>query len=743
MKILKNRPLATACLVFALTQLLTFFLGTPWKWGLLCLLSFLFLAILILRRRRRFLLLLCIGFSILALLSCYYLFDLPMQRVRNYMGRTVVVEGTVLSREESTAYSTTFRVKLDRVEEEELSVYAIVKATYASPLQSGDCFSLMAKAKDFEKEGDYDEEVFYLSQGNSFVLLSDKREWESKTGEDPHMPLVWLSRLNLRLSHRLYTAVGDEAGALSAALLLGNRSFLSRETVLQFRRTGVSHLLALSGLHVSILIAFLELLLRKLLIPKPARGILVPLTAIGYLCLTGFSLSTVRSVLMVCVLYFAFFLWSEYDSFTAVCTALFVILLVTPYAVLDLSLWMSFLAAASIIIFSPAFADLPDRLGKRMRLPGRGISLLRRVLTAFLVGFFANVALLLLTAVVYGEISLTSVPATMLLAIPISLLLPLSAVSLAFPLIAPICGLCARGVLWLNSNISDLRGILLPAEDLPTVLILCAMTLVLLLFAFGSMKRRVAMLLLPGLLLLAIGSSFFVTKLNCQRLEVQVAQNYGGETILYAQGGRAVAVDLSNGLATSSSQIRDAARESRCTELEELILTRYYGRSPFLISSLAGQIRIHTLRLPEPLNDTECAVARRLEEEAASFGIEVRYDTEELGLETLEVLCAFHTPMTDNKASEVLFTVRADGEIMTSLNASLLDGEHRSFAVNGVASADVLLVAKRSRGEMDFAMNRDVRLVILGAPEILPAVRGRFEGAEILLLEEAYSFFLK
>ena len=138
MKILKNRPLATACLVFALTQLLTFSLGTPWKWGLLCLLSFLFLAILVLRRRRRFLLLLCIGFSILALLSCYYLFDLPMQRVRNYMGRTVVVEGTVLSREESTAYSTTLisTVKLPSVAISSLVALAIVSKAFLSPLMA-------------------------------------------------------------------------------------------------------------------------------------------------------------------------------------------------------------------------------------------------------------------------------------------------------------------------------------------------------------------------------------------------------------------------------------------------------------------------------------------------------------------------------------------------------------------------------------------------------------------------------
>lgn len=742
MHILKNRPLASACLVFALVLLLSFSLDSLWKWLLLCLLSLLFAVLQILGRKRRLMLTLCLGFAILSLLSSYYLFDLPMQRVRAHLGHTVVAEGTVLSREESTAYSTTLLVKLDRIEDEALSVNAVVKATYASPLQSGDRFVMTAKARDFEKEGDYDEEIYYLSQGYSLVLVSEQREACQRTGEDSKSLRVLFSKWNLRLSYRLKTAVGGEAGALSAALLLGNRSFLSNETVLQFRRTGVSHLLALSGLHVSVLIAFLEFLLRMLFLPKPARGVLVPLAAMGYLFLTGFAPSTVRAVVMVCVLYLSFFLWSEYDSFTAVCTALLLILMVTPYAVLDLSLWMSFLAAASIIVFSPAFADLPERLAKKWRLSVRLIPPLRSVITAFLVGFFANVALLLLTALVFGEISVASVPATMLLSIPISLLLPLSAITLLVPGLSSVCGLCGRMILGLNSRVSDIRGILLPVDDLPTVLILGAMTLVLILFAVSRMKRRVAMILLPCLLLLSLGSSILVTRLTCTEMALQVAQNYGGETVLYSQGGRAVAVDLSNGLATSSGQIHTAARENRCTELDDLILTRYYGRSPFLISSLAGRIRIHTLRLPEPLNETERAIARRLEEEASSHGIAVRYDTEDLGLAELEVLGAFHTPMTDSEASQTILTVRAGEEVMTCLNASLLDGENRSLAANWVASADVLLVAKRSRGEMDFAANRHARLVILGTPEMVPVANQRFLNARILLLEGSCSFFL-
>ena len=80
---------------------------------------------------------------------------------------------------------------------------------------------------------------------------------------------------------------------------------------------------------------------------------------------------------------------------------------------------------------------------------------------------------------------------------------------------------------------------------------------------------------------------------------------------------------------------------------------------------------------------------------------------------------------------------------MTCLNASLLDGEHRSLAANGVASADVLLIVKRSKGTMDFAATEAPRLVILGDPEQMAALQRRFGDAVVLPLEESCFFFLK
>jgi ComEC/Rec2-related protein len=207
-------------------------------------------------------------------------------------------------------------------------------------------------------------------------------------GQAENDPLIWASKLNTRLSYGLRNAIGGEVGGVGAALLLGNRSWLSEDTVLAFRRAGVSHLLALSGLHVSILIGFLELVFRKLKLPHTARAVTVPLFALGYLALSGFAVSTWRAVLMICVLYLAYLFRADYDAFTALSLTLALILAVTPYAVLDLSLWMSFLAAGSIIVFSPAVSSFLWRWKRRTRLPAPLFRVLSAIASAFAVGAF-------------------------------------------------------------------------------------------------------------------------------------------------------------------------------------------------------------------------------------------------------------------------------------------------------------------------------------------------------------------
>ncbi len=640
MQIFYRRPLALSATLFVLCAVAALRLAGHVKLLLLCLAAA-FLTVLILARilRRRasvrlFVAILCTVAILLSLLSSYLFFDVRYADLQETIGKEHPVEGYVLERIGSGPFYSYLRVRVTSYEGGGAPFDALLELTLPSSLQVGDGFRATVTPRTYTAEDGYDERIFRLSDGCLLILTVEEGENCQRTEREHNALEVFSSKINLKLAYALRNAIGGEEGGLCAALLLGNRTWLTDGTILDFRRAGISHLLALSGLHVSILIAFVDFLLKRLRTPKPCCAILIPLFAIAYLILTGCAVSTCRAVLMTCMLYFAFLSSARYDPFTALCTILAAILLVTPYAVYDLSLWMSFLAAASIVIFSPALGAWmrsSKRLNRMPRLLSRAIGAL---LSAILVGFVANLALLLLSAAVFGELSLASIPATLLLSVPVTLLLILSALALLFPFIPilpSVCSSIAGLHLAIADRFSALEWVMIPANDYFTGAILTVLTVALVLLAVCRVRHPLRMLatVFPPLLVLAVLVSTAVTAYSPRYEErIQISSTYFGDVELRTNHGEATVINRARNNISEANWIRYAALSERATDIDHLVYPRYYNQSTYFLARLCGTMRVETLHLPEPITEREHAIAARIAEEAALHGVTVVYDAE-------------------------------------------------------------------------------------------------------------------
>ena len=110
-----------------------------------------------------------------------------------------------------------------------------------------------------------------------------------------------LLRIRRVLSHKCDEIFAESSDVIKA-VLLGDRSSLSDNTYDDFTATGISHLIALSGLHVSALALMLEFLLKKLHVPRVLRYGLSIFVLCLYAIMTGASNSTIRAVLMYSIL---------------------------------------------------------------------------------------------------------------------------------------------------------------------------------------------------------------------------------------------------------------------------------------------------------------------------------------------------------------------------------------------------------------------------------------------------------
>jgi competence protein ComEC len=194
--------------------------------------------------------------------------------------------------------------------------------------------------------------------------------------------LVVMNRLRIAMTSRIRAAVGGEAGDICAALITGERMAVDEATEESFRRSGLAHILSISGLHMVLVTLTAVWLLRFSLALSPRLALHYPVrkwavatgfgSATFYLFLSGAEVATQRSYLMIAVMLFATLIDRRAMTMRNVALAALVILVLTPEAVLEPGFQMSFAAAAALVAAYGAAAQFRQaRHGESEKRAGR------------------------------------------------------------------------------------------------------------------------------------------------------------------------------------------------------------------------------------------------------------------------------------------------------------------------------------------------------------------------------------
>jgi competence protein ComEC len=214
------------------------------------------------------------------------------------------------------------------------------------------------------------------------------------SGTDPY---GWILGLKEELGRSIEGYLGRSDGAaLLTSVLLGDRSDLPDEVSDNFQIMGVSHLLAISGLHVGILAMALTTFLRRLKLSYKWRLPILVIFLSIYSLMTGLSPSIVRASLMMIFYLVGEALGQRADRITGLALSMLIILIISPLALFQAGFQLSYAAVAGILLLSQRFTEGPLR-----RLPGA-----LREITA--VNLSAQLATLPLMAWYFGRISILS-----------------------------------------------------------------------------------------------------------------------------------------------------------------------------------------------------------------------------------------------------------------------------------------------------------------------------------------------
>ena len=172
-------------------------------------------------------------------------------------------------------------------------------------------------------------------------------------------PLIHVAyMIRQELSTRYLCVLGIEKGSLVNGLLFGLKAEIPSCIADLFRQLGVSHLLAVSGLHVGLIMLIVYQILITLGVPRIPRAICIALFLTFYCFLTGGSPSVVRSSLMTVMLMFAPIFQRKYNALNAVAASAVILLLINPYYLMDLGFQFSYSAVFGILIGYPRLKPL-------------------------------------------------------------------------------------------------------------------------------------------------------------------------------------------------------------------------------------------------------------------------------------------------------------------------------------------------------------------------------------------------
>lgn len=367
-------------------------------WLLLLAAAVLFLlpfAALILQGRKNQILLVLIG-CVLGLLWAWSSDTFSLREAKAYDGQSITAEIKITDYSEKTQYGIAAQGRITL----EGKVYPIRVYSYViENLSPGDRLRGEVKLND---TGSQESNGYYYSIGIPLIgYLEDDVQVISPERIPARYCVAVLRQQILSLMDRIFPA---DTLAFARALLLGDTRMLSYEQETALTVSGIRHIAAVSGLHISILFSMLYGLVGYRRILTPAIGL--PLLLL-FAALTGFTPSVSRACLMQALMILALLFERQYDPPTALSFAVLVMLLAEPAIITSVGFQLSVACVVGILLFADRIRGY--LLGKQKKRGKLASKLRQWAASSIAISLSTMITVTPLCAIYFGAVSLISV----------------------------------------------------------------------------------------------------------------------------------------------------------------------------------------------------------------------------------------------------------------------------------------------------------------------------------------------
>lgn len=616
---------------------------------------------------------------------------------KRFANETVTVEGYVYEIDKS--YSTTTDLALIRAENingEPMSKYSLVAyltKEESQKMTSGAELTVMGKLSAFSSDTSS-----WYGKGYSAILTDVANV--NVTGYRELTLSNVISEYRGALTRYIVLKSEDMySGGLFAALLTGEQSYLEPGLKTDFKMIGISHILALSGMHLAIICMGLGRLLDAFGMNRKLRCVFVILFTILYMAFTGFSSSVTRSGIMLILSSILYLLSRTHDSVTSLFLAVTLIIIIEPYAIFDLSLWLSAFATLGVLTAYDGYSEYD-------KLKPVAIRFLRYVAMSLLASLFAICATILLSDMYFGRISIIAPFSALIFGILCEAYMYLGIAMLLITVFWS--GIAILEPLYeIIANLSEfLSGIdyVYTYTSFPTVkIMILILTLALLLFLVLNIDRKaIAAFVLTGMLITVYTTSYFMTKYHIPDDILMYQSKDGADTFICESNGKICVIDSRTYSVNQAYKSQSLIENMAICQIDTYILPVYYWRAADMLSVLFNTTKIDTIAIPSPQNELEQEVLENIKVICDEYKtkLEILENDKKTTVGDFSFIPIYRTPYGD-KTQSYVYTMLIGDKFYTYISSGFLETDYKEHAEKVFVGSNTLILGEHGKKYTD------------------------------------------
>ena len=391
-----DRPLCIATICYIIGIIMGLYLSSFGIVFLLCLLLFI-IAFRFNKKMYIYILIIIIGFSYIKFIDYSYEKDYDLVNSKeNY-----IIEGIVVSDKRDKEYKEVYDLdvkKIDDIKIKKSKKYLLnIKKSKDINIKFGDYIKINAKIELPSKARNYMGFDYkrYLKSKKIIATIIDVENVEILDVNKTNIAESIFNSVRNNIKKIMYKLLPKDAKELVVGMMIGDKEELDANITENFKNSNLTHMLAVSGAHISYVILGLNLMLKKT--SNRFRKIFIIFFLIFFVGVTDFTPSVQRASIMAILLLISTMLYKSQDTYTSIAFSGLVILIINPYSFFDIGFQLSFGGTIGIVLM---YNNLMKRFKQKRKLKGY-------IVSSICVSVCANLIIIPIMAFNFNTVSLT------------------------------------------------------------------------------------------------------------------------------------------------------------------------------------------------------------------------------------------------------------------------------------------------------------------------------------------------